>query len=385
MSPTEERTLPRTLLIANPSLDVYGADLQMLESVSAMRDAGWRVVVASPTPGPLQDQLTALGAQTRIVDYPVLRRADSTPGGLVRLAATSATAVPRMRRLLREVKPDVCYVNTVTLPWWLAVGRAGRVPVVCHVHEAEPDVRRAVAKAMAAPLLLAGSVLVNSQTSLDALCDAMPRLRRRSTLIHNGVPGPDVPPVAPTLGRPVRVVSVGRLSPRKGPDLALEAIALLVAQGYDVHLDLCGTVVPGQEDYLASLERRADEPDLRGRVTFSGYTSPIWPALARADLFLAPARAEPFGNAVVEAQLAGRPVVATAQQGHLETVLDGETGVHVPTEDVAAMAAALAGLIDDPARARALADRARARAEEIFSAARYRDDIRRALESVLRS
>jgi len=332
----------RTVLIANPSLDVYGADLQMLESVKGMRDAGWRVVVASPTPGPLAERLTELGAETRVVPYPVLRRADSTVGGLLRLGMSALAALPRMRRLVRSVGPDLCYVNTVTLPWWLVAGRRRGVPVVCHVHEAEPDVRGLVRAAMASPLLLATAVLVNSRTSLDTVCDSLPLLRARSRLVYNGVPGPDTEPDPPALGRPVRIVSVGRLSPRKGPDLALEATALLVAQGYDVHLDLCGTVVPGQEDFLADLERRADRPDLRGRVTFTGYASPIWPALARADLFLAPARAEPFGNAVVEAQLAGRPVVATAQQGHLETVADGETGLHVPTEDPEAMARALA-------------------------------------------
>lgn len=375
--------MSRTVLIANPSLDVYGADLQMVESVKGMRDAGWKVVVASPTPGPLAERLTELGAEVRVVPYPVLRRADSSVAGLLRLGVSALAALPRMRRLARSVGPDVCYVNTVTLPWWLVAGRRRGVPVVCHVHEAEPDVRASVRRAMASPLLLATAVLVNSRTSLDTLCDSLPRLRSRSRLVYNGVPGPDSDPEPPALGRPIRIVSVGRLSPRKGPDLALEATALLVAEGYDVALELCGTVVPGQEAFLADLERRADRPDLQGRVTFTGYASPIWPALARADLFLAPARAEPFGNAVVEAQLAERPVVATAQQGHLETVADGETGLHVRTEDPAAMARALARLIDDPALARSLAVAGRERATVLFGAERYRSDIRTALEDLL--
>ena len=256
--------MSRTVLIANPSLDVYGADLQMLESVKGLRDAGWRVVVASPTPGPLAERLTELGAETRVVPYPVLRRADSSVGGLLRLGMSALAAFPRMRRLVRSVAPDVSYVNTVTLPWWLVAGRRRGVPVVCHVHEAEPDVRRAVGTAMASPLLLATEVLVNSRTSLDALCTSLPRLRSRSRLVYNGVPGPDTDPTPPALARPVRIVSIGRLSPRKGPDLALEATALLVAQGYDVHLELCGTVVPGQEEFLEGLERRAEDPTCRG-------------------------------------------------------------------------------------------------------------------------
>jgi glycosyltransferase involved in cell wall biosynthesis len=277
-----------------------------------------------------------------------------------------------MRRLIDEVRPDVCYVNTVTLPWWLAAAQKRGCAVLCHVHEAEPDESGWVRRAMALPLFLADAVVVNSSASLDALCGTVPRLRRRSHLVYNGVPGPDEPPEPAAFGEPVRIVGVGRLSPRKGPDLALEAMGHLVARGYDVRLELCGTVVPGQEDFGRRLEARAARPDLAGRVTFSGYSSPVWPALARADIFLTAARAEPFGNAVVEAQLAMRPVVATAVQGHLETVRDGETGLHVTSEDPRAMADAIARLIDDHDLARSIAARGRSSAMTSFSIDQYR-------------
>jgi hypothetical protein len=348
-----------------------------------MRDVGWRVVVTSPTEGPLADQLTALGAEPVVLPYPVLRRADSSPAGIARLGWAALSALPRMRRLARSVRADVCYVNTVTLPWWLVAGRRRGVPVVAHVHEAEPDEGSLVRRAMAYPLLLSTAVLVNSRASLEALCDSAPRLRRTSRLVYNGVPGPDQPPAPAAFDRPLRVVTIGRLSERKGPDLALRAVAALVARGYDVALELCGTVVPGSEDFRDALERRAAEPDLAGRVTFAGYTSPVWPALARADVLLASARAEPFGNAVVEAQLALRPVVATALQGHLETIADGETGLHVSPEDPEAMAAALARLADDPELARKLALAARDSALEHFSAQRYRDDVSEILGSLV--
>jgi glycosyltransferase involved in cell wall biosynthesis len=174
---------------------------------------------------------------------------------------------------------------------------------------------------------------------------------------------------------------VGRLSPRKGPDVVLEALALLLAQQRQVQLELCGTPAPGQEAFSESLAARAGEPDLAGAVTFTGYRSPIWGALESADIFVAPARAEPFGNAVVEGQLARRPVIATAHQGHLETVTDGVTGLHVPVDDPAALAAAIARLIDDPALADRLADAGYANARASFTSQRYRAEIADVLES----
>jgi glycosyltransferase involved in cell wall biosynthesis len=373
----------RTIVVANPFFDVYGSDLQMLESVRAFRGEGWRVVVFGSADGPLRTQLLDLGAEPRVLDYPVLKRGYNNPKGIASLAGAATAALPRMRRAIEQVGADLCYVNTVTLPWWLAAGRRRGCSVLCHVHEAEPDESRWVRRGMSLPLFLADAVAVNSTASLDALCGAAPRLRKRSHLVYNGVPGPDGSPEPSAFAGPVRIVSVGRLAPRKGPDLALEAVGHLVARGYDVHLELCGTVVPGQEDFLRRLEQRAAQPDLAGRVTFSGYSSPVWPALAGADVFLAAARAEPFGNAVVEAQLALRPVVATAVQGHLETVRDGETGFHARTEDAASMADAVARLIDDPELARRLAARGRANALDHFSTDRYRTRLLSLVESLL--
>ena len=69
-----------------------------------------------------------------------------------------------------------------------------------------------------------------------------------------------------------------------------------------------------------------------GAVTFPGYCKPIWPHLAAADIVVQPSLREPFGNAVVEAQLSSRPVVATSALGHLESIDDEETGLLVPPE-----------------------------------------------------
>jgi glycosyltransferase involved in cell wall biosynthesis len=361
------------VLIANPGFDRYGSDLQMLESVRALRGAGWRVLVTSPEAGPLAARLEKLGAETLLIAYPVVRRADATPAGAVRLATGGGAALWRLRRLIRKVAPDVVYVNTVTLPWWLVAARMARVPALCHVHEVDPNVPMVVGKVMAAQLRLAAVAVTNSKVTGDLLCEVFPLLRPRIRLVYNGIDAPDQPVMPPRL-RPgaVRAVVVGRLSPKKSPHVALEAVALLREGGLDATLEVCGTPVPGQEAYEEELRRRAARPDLNETVTFSGYTSPVWPALSRADVLLATSTAEAFGNAVVEAQLACRPVVATKVGGHLETVLPGRTGQLVPVGDPAAMAAAVRRLVDEPRLAEQLTLAAQERAQREFSLDQYR-------------
>ena len=92
-----------------------------------------------------------------------------SPKGLVGLACSVAVRLPGMVRLLRTVRPDVLYVNTVTIPWWLLAARLARVPSVCHVHEAENADSRLVRAALVSPLRLADRLIVISESAMSAL------------------------------------------------------------------------------------------------------------------------------------------------------------------------------------------------------------------------
>jgi glycosyltransferase involved in cell wall biosynthesis len=375
-----------TVLVAHPSADLYGSDLQLVESVRGLTDAGWRVEVSLAAPGPLVDRLRDAGASVGVLDVPVLRKSLLRPAGLVRLLTRSARALPAMLRLIRTTGPDVVYVNTVTVPLWLVAARLARRPSLCHVHEAEDDVPRLVSVLLNAPLLACRTVVVNSGAAARTLLRAVPSLSARTEVVPNGVPGPDHPvqPPAGTPGAPRRVVLVGRLSPRKGTDVAVEAVALLRADGRDVDLELCGSVFPGYEWFEEQLRARSAAPELAGHVRLAGYTSPTWPALARAEVVLVPSRAEPFGNAAVEAQLAGRPVIASAVQGLQEIVTPGKTGLLVPPDDPQALAAAIATLLDDPSLAASLAEAGRDSAERRYTTRRYRAAITEVVERTRR-
>ncbi|MGO1315667.1 MAG: glycosyltransferase family 4 protein [Cellulomonadaceae bacterium] len=377
-----------TILCAHPSADVYGSDLQLVETVRAVHAAGWRVAVTLPSDGPLVPLLRTAGAAVVVEPFPVLRKALLRPRGLAGLAAQLPRATAHQAAVLRRVRPDVVLVNTLTIPTWVAAARQAGIPVVCHVHEAEDAVGSALRRALAAPLLLADRVVVNSRASRDVLVDAVPALTGRTEVVHNGLEDPPAPPAPPRHREPrgpARLVVVGRLSPRKGIDVALDAAAELRRAGRDVTVDVAGTAFTGYDWYEKQLRERAQRPDLRGAVRLHGYVHPTWDLLAEADVVLVPSRAEPFGNTAVEALLARRPLVASRVQGLSEIVREGVTGLLVRAGDPHALAAAVGDLLDDPARATRLAEAGRADATARFGITRYADTMVDALGRALRT
>jgi glycosyltransferase involved in cell wall biosynthesis len=375
-----------TVLLAHASVELYGSDLQLVETAAGCVDAGADVVVVLPGDGPLAERMRDVGARVETLDVPVLRKAHLTPRGIVALGAATLRALGPMTRLIRRVRPDTVLVNTLTSPAWLVAARLAGVAPVCHVHEAEADARWVVRVGLAAPLLLARAVVVNSAAARDVVVSAVPALRRRTRVVYNGVPGPPEAPMSDGGGDAgagaapgsAHVVLVGRLSPRKGSDVALEAVALLRGTGRDVRLTLCGSVFTGYEWFEDQLRVRAAADDLAGAVDLVGYADP-WEWFARGDVVVVPSRVEPFGNVAVQAMLAGRPVVASRTQGLAEIVKDGETGLLVRPDDPVALADAIAELLDDPARASALAEAGRTDAAERFGAQRYRAQMGRLL------
>jgi glycosyltransferase involved in cell wall biosynthesis len=151
-----------------------------------------------------------------------------------------------------------------------------------------------------------------------------------------------------------RLLALGRLHVNKGFDVLLRAMALLPG----AHLSLAGE---GPE--RGALERLARELGIAGRVAFLGWRQDTGALLNACEIFVCPSRHEPLGNVVLEAWSAARPVVAAAVHGPVELIREGETGLLVPKEDPAALAAAIGGLLADPGRAGRLAAAGRAEFE----------------------
>ena len=164
------------------------------------------------------------------------------------------------------------------------------------------------------------------------------------------------------------VLTVARLARNeryKGHDSVIRAFPSILAKHPDAVY-----VIAGDGDLRPELERMAADHGLGETVRFAGAVpdSDLRDLYAAADTVVMVSRqAEGFGIVYLEAAAARKPVVYTALGGAAEAVADGETGLAVPPDDPPAVAAAITRLLDDPALAAALGERAHERAVSRFS------------------
>ncbi|WP_205843910.1 glycosyltransferase family 4 protein [Nakamurella deserti] len=338
--------MPRSILIAHPSAELYGSDRVMIETIEGLQLRGWRVVTTLPAPGPLVPEIERRGGEVVVSPAPVLRKSALRPLGMLRLVATTLRSLPSSVRLIRAA--DMVYVSTLTVPSWLLLSRLLRRPVVCHVHESERAAPLWLRRVLAGPLLAADHLIVNSEFSRGVLLESYRSLARHSEVVYNGVPGPAaVVPARETLAGGVRLLFVGRLSPRKGPQVAVELLRRLVAGGVPARLAVVGSVFPGYEWFEEELRRTVAEAGLDDAVTFVGFTEDVWSHLADSDIALVPSQGdEPFGNTAVEAVLAGRPVVVSSSSGLDEAVAGYSAAQRVAAGDIDGWVAAVRAVVD---------------------------------------
>jgi glycosyltransferase involved in cell wall biosynthesis len=182
------------------------------------------------------------------------------------------------------------------------------------------------------------------------------------TVVHYGIEAGPEPPPPPT---PTRLCAVGRLIPIKGFDVLLRAFAAARTEVPELTLEIAG-------DGPLAAELRAAAPD---GVTFLGRVAPIEEVYERNAIVVAPSRGEGFGMVALEAAERGRATIVSDVGGLPEIVADGETGVVVPSEDVDALARAIAVLARDPELVRQYGHAARRRALDQFSASAAADGV----------
>lgn len=290
------------------------------------------------------------------------------------LSSMTKRNIPSLARLIRREEFDLVYGNNTgsCSKNAFVASRIAGVPFVCHLRG------MAISRGWWKLWFLRFAEATIAVSEATARAHLRYTGGRKPSVVYNGV---DVEPW--TLDRDAArrrlleltgfgpdamvLVGVAHLNPRKGQAMAVRALARIADSHPSAHLALVGALDrdPG---YVREIRTFIRESGLESRVAITGFQADVPPLVAGADGFVHTAVADPHPRAVLEAMTAGLPVVAFAVDGVAETVVDEETGLLVPENDVAGLAAAMGRVVADPELRERLGSAGRRHLERNFRA-----------------
>lgn len=341
------------LLAVNHTGLVSGGEKVVLRMLARANERGWETVIAAPE-GEIVERAAEVGSGWLPLPDLML------PGGRLPAAATifGARNLLAARQIRRAPSPDVVVASGIRV---LPVLRAAApsAPVVWLAQSMVDRPRwRLLVRTCADAVHTAVAV---SQAVADTIGPAGFDVK----VVANGTrwpvePAPATPPSPPVLG------CAAILSPWKGQDVLLEAVARL--ERTDVVVELMGRCYPKDGAFAERLRCRAEQPDLAGRVRFLGHVEDPVARMRTWTAAIVPSVEPEAGPlSAIEAMSIGIPVVAANHGGPRETI--GDSGILVRRRDPDAMAAGIRALLEDDD----LRDRC-ARAGPRIVASRYRLD-----------
>lgn len=277
--------------------------------------------------------------------------------------------VPRslaLQKILRDGQFDLLYMNnqpSTNLEGYLAAEPLG-LPVVQHCR-IEPVL---FAEQAAMVNRLAHRIICVSQGVADVLV-ACGVERKYLTVVHNAIDHrrpmpapaePDVPLSGPVIG------TVGRLIPLKSVAHLIEAVAALKVSGLPV---TC--LVLGEGPQRGELEALAARLEVKEEIRFVGFQSLPLAWVQRMDICVLCSSKEGLPRVVLEAMLAGKPVVGSDVTGTRELLVHEETGLLYAYGDVPALSAALRRLLSDASLRQRMGQAGQQRVVEHFSIEAY--------------
>lgn len=364
------RAIEAAVVLATTATTTGGLWRHMRDLAEGLRDRGRDVRFA------LSSAAVVPTREAEAAGFPVVHLGDSVPGAVWHLHLGDTYDRRAVRYLMRARRTQAAVVLTDHLPRTDASDAALAM---------RPPRRGAwVAKTAfkKAQLALVDRVIAVSRGSGDFMLTRYGLSPARLQVVENGLPVSEPGLSADTLPRDghepgsIRAVAVGSVIRQKGMDVLVEA-ALRGAERWTVD-------VFGDGPHRAALSARAAaDPQSAPRVRFHGWTNSASAEFARADLAVVPSRWEACPYVALEAMDAGLPVIATRVDGLSDIVVPNQTGLLVPPEEPAALAAALDAVVRQPDLARAMGANGRERVRRRYSLLRMVDGTSEVYEQAL--
>jgi glycosyltransferase involved in cell wall biosynthesis len=374
------------LLIVNHAVEMGGAERVLVRLLDRLDRELFEPALACPVEGPLTEEMAARGIRVHL-GYPAPRLLGIKRRSLGRNRLTVAAypydmahTVVGLARLIAGEGYDLVFTNSAKADIYGSIaGRLAARPVVWRLHDiVAPDAfnRLNIMLFRICASLFATRVLAVSEAVRVALV-ARGVKENKVRVVYNGIDMEKdgisadrgamreewgIPAGAPLAGM------VGRLVDWKGPDRFIEAASLVAGEMPQARFMLVGDAIFGEASYVDGLKELTSGLGLDERVIFTGFREDVPDIMAALDLLVhSSIQPDPLPTVLIEAMALWVPVVAADGGGVREIVENGVTGLVVPPAKVDEMARAMVRILSDPTEAKAMGEKGRERAAEIFN------------------
>ena len=253
--------------------------------------------------------------------------------------AIDLTSPFKLARFIGKEQPAIIHVHNfkdaTTALRARALSRNGNVRIVMTRHLVKAAKRISLYSKLDA-MIFVSHLAKNEFMSTSPVIDAA-----KVHVIHNSIKHTTATAEC-TPNKELTLMFHGRLSPEKGIDTLLQAFAK--ASIPNARLVIAGG---GCDEYIKELQTIADKAGIAQQVTWTGHITDIHPLIAKADIGVCPSKwREPFGLAVIEYMVHGKPVITTNNGAQPEYLTNGVDGIMTPPDDVEALATAMKSLND---------------------------------------
>lgn len=342
---------------------IGGSHHSAVTLIDELKSSGHQLSVVLHEKGPLEKFLREKKVEYSVAGLPYWKSIGPRSFRVINLTLT----LFRVAKYLYQQRPGIVHVNDgrMAISWSIPCRLLG-IPIVVHQRTKFTPSRITLMS-----LLAASRVICISQFTKNSLPD---RIKGKTSVIRNPFVSDaasmarkkneiDFREILGLSASTFVILFVGTIQDQKRPLIALETLRILRNQGVDARLVIAGRCNARGRRLLSDFLNNHGLTDL---VSVLGQVSEINDLFGVADVLLAPAIDEGHGRAIVEAMIAGVPVVAAASGGHNEILVDGETGRLVTPDEPIQFATALRRYVEDHKFVRYIVNKAKAHAIRVF-------------------
>lgn len=360
------------ILILDQFSEPGGAQLCVRDLGPEIARRGWQAIFMGPGDGGMHDILAESGMRSEHLPWHSYTNGRKTVRDVIRYGLDIPRAIKIARRLARENRVEVVYING---PRVLPLGVAFGCPIVFHAHS---RLYKRYARFIAAGCLRMKRMKVIAASrfaarSLEGMTGA-----NSIRVTYSGVPDMGFT-TRPRSRGVARVGIIGRIAPEKGQLDFMRAAQLLTQSRSNLEFVVYGASMFSQPGY----EQRVHAESAGLPVCFRGWTRDVAKALDDIDILAVPSSdGEVAGRVVMEALSAGTPVVAYPSGGIPELLCNGRSGLLTSSSTPGSLARGIETLLENPDLAWRIALEGRKEWESRFRVERFQRDICDFLESV---